>query len=128
MKLSDNATRTFLELETALHKRQIRSSTEALSDLLAEDFTEFGSSGRIFDRSSIIEAVTRESGELEIGVENFTARELASGVVLVSYVSRREVMGHSVRALRSSIWKLTNDRWQMVFHQGTRVPDGSKVP
>jgi hypothetical protein len=85
MKLSDNATRTFLELETALHKRQIRSSTEALSDLLAEDFTEFGSSGRIFDRSSIIEAVTRESGELEIGVENFTARELASGVVLVSY-------------------------------------------
>lgn len=128
MKLSDNATRSFLELETALHKRQIRSSPEALSDLLAEEFTEFGSSGRIFDRSSIIEAVTRESGELAIVVENFAARELASGVVLVSYVSHPDVRGHSVRTLRSSIWKSTNGRWQMVFHQGTRVPDGPKVP
>jgi hypothetical protein len=36
---------------------------------------------------------------------------------------RRDESDHSeVASLRSSLWVIRDGRWQMLFHQGTRVP------
>jgi hypothetical protein len=104
----------FLALETALHKREVRSSAEHLSRLLADDFIEFGSSGRVFSKSAIIQSLSQEEGELSVSVEDFAASELAADVVLVTYLANKQT-------LRSSIWKKIGGRWQMIFHQGTRI-------
>lgn len=109
------------ELETSLHKRRVRNSPEAVSKLLADEFTEFGSSGRIFDKRAIIESLRHEAREQQIAVEEFTLRKLAPSVVLLTY--RSKLAGPQLPGtLRSSIWKLMGGRWQMVFHQGTRIP------
>jgi len=113
MKLPESDTAYFFELETSLHKR----SVESASKLLAEAFTEFGSSGRVWNKASIMEGMQREGPDQPITVESFAARELAPNVVLVTYVSKKDAGS----ALRSSIWQRHGGKWQMIFHQGTRT-------
>jgi len=113
MKLPESDTAYFFELETSLHKR----SVESASRLLAEAFIEFGSSGRVWNKDSIVEGMRREQADQSITVEDFAARELAPDVVLVTYISKKDAGS----ALRSSIWKHHEGKWQMIFHQGTRT-------
>src|SRR5262249_61518516 len=111
----------FFDLEIALHKREVRSSPKAVSELLADEFVEFGSSGTVYDKPAIIEALNNETTDPQITVEEFSVRDLAPDVVLVTYKSK-PAGSQVVTALRSSIWKRIGGRWQMVFHQGTRMP------
>lgn len=125
MKSTEHPRADFFALETSLHKKNIRNSPDAVAALLADNFMEFGSSGRTYTKTTIIELLKGETVDSRVIVENFESRELGPGVVLVTYVSCRPVgiNGKVRRALRSSIWKFQQDRWQMVFHQGTIVPD-----
>ena len=108
-------------LEEELLKNETRKSAERLRKLLAEDFVEFGSSGRIYNREAIVTALAAEpSAELELS--SFEMRELAPDLALVTYRTCR--IGPSCdqrRSLRSSIWKRGDGRWQMLFHQGTPI-------
>lgn len=55
------------ELEEKLLQPAIRRNAELAAPLLAEEFREFGSSGRIFDKQQIIAAMRNEtSGELSM--------------------------------------------------------------
>ncbi len=116
MKFSDRDVEELFELETSLHKKEIRNSPAAVAALLADDFTEFGSSGRVYDKSAIIELLRTEAvaADHKVTVENFAVRALSPDVALVTYLA-------SKRTLRSSIWRLSDSRWEMIFHQGTRV-------
>ena len=118
MKLNQKDAAYFFDLETSLHKSEIRKSPEAAAALLADGFVEFGSSGRIWNKSSIVQSMRGEEPHAqEIIVEDFVARELARDVVLVTYTSRTSTANQPT--LRSSIWKSIAGKWQMVFHQGT---------
>ena len=56
-------------------------------------------------------------------LEDFTATEIAPGVVSVRYVSRSAAGVESKPpALRSSLWCHRGGRWQLLLHQGTRLP------
>lgn len=116
----------FRNLEQKLHRPEVRRSPDAVRALLADDFIEFGSSGRTYDKASIIKALSQEStaeAALVPDVHDFVAREISSGLVLVTYRSSRLLPEGTARTtLRSSIWKLIDGRWQMLFHQGTIVP------
>ncbi|SFN06564.1 hypothetical protein SAMN05192571_11434 [Pleomorphomonas diazotrophica] len=116
----------FRVLELKLHRPEVRRSPDAVRALLADEFIEFGSSGRIYDKASIIEALAGEpaaEAALIPDVLDFAACPIAPDVVLVTYRSSRRPDGAAARTtLRSSIWKLTDGRWQMLFHQGTVVP------
>src|SRR5882757_2441841 len=105
----------FRELETSLHRRAVRNSPEAVAALLADDFVEFGKSGRIYDKHQTIELLRGDDSDLLPEVRNFELRALSRDVVLVTYRSGRA----DLFALRSSIWRLIGGKWRMVFHQGT---------
>jgi hypothetical protein len=106
-------------LEEELLKPEVRKSVDRLSRLLADEFVEFGSSGRIFDKRQIIEALQKEPSDAkkQISLVDFTVRRLAPDVMLVTY--RATLPDMPVSRIRSSIWKLIEGRWQMIFHQGT---------
>jgi hypothetical protein len=84
--------------------------------MLADDFIEFGSSGGVWNKKQVIDGL-QEEVEVVITIENFKALHLATDVVLATYIAINH--GEQSKSLRSSIWKLTGDRWQMIFHQGT---------
>jgi hypothetical protein len=113
---------TLFNLEQTLHNPNTRNSRSELEKLLSDDFVEFGTSGRIYTRKEIITALADEPAS-KIEAENFEACELALGVVLVTYKTKRIASeGKSIEALRSSVWKLFGEQWKMVFHQGTKLP------
>jgi len=109
-------------LEEALHRPEVRTSRKALQTLLAEDFVEFGASGRVYDRQTTIEALLGESGidRGELQTANYALQPISSDAVLLTYEAERLYSDGSKRhVLRSSIWKHDGRKWQMLFHQGT---------
>jgi len=102
-------------LEEQLLRPEVRTSPELVAALLADEFTEIGSSGRVYNKQQIIDRLQRErwSGP-QATVRDFSARLLAADLIFVTYSIIES------QTIRSSIWKLTDGRWQIVFHQGTR--------
>ena len=95
---------------------------EVLSELLAADFIEFGSSDRRYTKGEILDSLAAESG-VHFALSDFTLRSLAPGVALATYQVLRSTAGGEVakRSLRSSIWMMLDGRWPMLVHQGTPV-------
>ena len=112
------------QLEKRLLQPEVRKSTDDLANILAEDFIEFGSSGRIFDKQQVIEGLLH-SPTLRMTLKDFQAKILAPDVVLTTsrVVKHNEPRAEMKYSLRSSIWKFIDGSWQMVFHQGTPTMD-----
>ncbi len=123
LDLSAADAEAFRVLEERLAMPASSESRGTLAVLLAEGFQEFGSSGRVFDTETVLDALLVPGGRPRIQIEDFTATVVAAGVVLVRYVSRRMAgAGRKPPALRSSLWRYRESRWQLVFHQGTWLP------
>ena len=112
-----------LALEQELLSPQVRASDERLDELLAQEFVEFGSSGRIYDKQSIIHALTQPASIDDYQVDDFTVVTESEDTALVTYSCKvHSASGDLVRTSnRSSLWKLLDGRWQMAFHQGTKA-------
>jgi hypothetical protein len=106
------------QLEEALLRPELRTSGQ-FAGLLADDFVEFGSSGRVYDKAAVV-ALLRTETPGSHAMTDFRATLLAPSVALVTYAIRREA-SPPVDTLRSSIWQLRDAGWQLVFHQGTRT-------
>ncbi len=100
--------------EMRLLDPRIRASAEAVNALLHEDFREFGASGRVWDRDSIVPAVSADPGP-PVTVGEMTAVRLAPDVVLLTY----RVTRPAGPSLRSSVWRRDGSGWRLYFHQGT---------
>lgn len=117
----------FRRFEQDLHRFEVRSSRDAVSALLADDFIEFGSSGGVYNKAIVIDALVQEAPADPAAlpdVYDFTVKPITAEAVLVLYRSVRRSDGVTPerQTLRSSIWKLIDGHWQMLFHQGTIVP------
>jgi len=107
------------DLEEKLLTADFRRNREAVAALLAEDFREFGSSGRVWNKQEILDQLETET-RFEAEIEGFQAMELSAGAVLVTYrATLRHAGSKSVSSLRSSVWMRRDNRWQIIFHQGT---------
>lgn len=107
------------EAETALSDPAVRCSRDHVEALLHPDFSETGSSGEVYDRAEMVDMMTMEDPG-EVLILDFKVRRVTDDFALVTYRS----VGMSGReARRSSVWVNTDDRWQLLHHQGTRVPD-----
>ncbi len=105
-----------LGLEQRLLLPDVRASAEALDGLIADEFTEFGSSGQTYTKQDVI-AQLQAAPDFVMTVEDFRVLTLAPDVALATYRTGRSV--------RSSIWRRENGAWRIVFHQGTVIASGS---
>jgi hypothetical protein len=104
------------ELEDRLLTPEVRGSAAALDTLISRDFFEFGSSGQVYDRQTIVAAILADPQPRVPPVTEFRVCALSADVALATYRT-----GGSVR---SSIWRRENDAWRIVFHQGTPTSGG----
>ena len=105
-------------LESAVARRDaalLEGDTRTLSELIADDFLEFGASGRTLTAAEVRNALAAEPAR-DVPMEDFAVARLGAGAALVTYRSR-----DPRHARRSSIWVRRNGRWVMRFHQGTLV-------
>jgi len=125
---------TYIEgLEEFLFDPIERRDVASVASLLAEDFREIGSSGRIYSKLDILAELSSEQ-PVWTTLSDFTCDLVAPGVALVTYKS---ISNHDGRPpsqfIRSSVWVQRpvsafgssgpnrEMRWQMLFHQGTRL-------
>ena len=110
-------------LEERLLTPAVRAAPEELAGLLADDFLEFGGSGRAFDRQEVIAPLQPKE---QFALTEFQVRLLAPTIALAMYrvVRSGKQQGAPQDSLRSSIWRCSAGRWQMVFHQGTPTTRG----
>jgi hypothetical protein len=102
-------------LEIELAREEVRANPNRLAELLHENFSEFGMSGRTYDKEAIVSALPTWE-YLGISFGKITPIELSSEVIMLKYQS---TLG-GIKANRTSIWILDNENWQMLHHQGTK--------
>lgn len=105
-----------VELERAMWADATRSDRAWLDDHLSDSFTEFGWSGRVYERAHILD---EEIGPIDAGLHSFDVRPVGRDAALVTYRSA-EPRG---AGNRSSLWVRHNGRWLLEFHQGTPALD-----
>lgn len=103
-------------LELSLLDVDTRKNINKLNKLIAEEFIEFGSSGKVYTKSAILQHLPIASHR-EFKVSRFNTVELAVNCVLVIY----QLQEKDGKSLRSSIWKKFDSDWKMIFHQGTVI-------
>ncbi len=112
--------------ETALIQAQQEPNPELMSLWLADNFIEFGSSGRMMTKTDALKSL----GTFQIlrwEIQDFNTLLETESVIIVTYMSTfvLNVRGETVvkRALRSSTWHHYDGQWRMVFHQGTPMAE-----
>ncbi len=112
----------FKDLETSLHKKEVRNSHEKVDALIADDFMEFGKSGGVYFKNDTLAGLASEQVDLAIEVSDFLVKELGDSAVLVTYKATMLDSDNvtKVTTLRSSIWQKQNENRRMMFHQGTK--------
>jgi hypothetical protein len=111
------------ELEEKLLQQEVRNSPSLVGELLADDFIEHGSSGKVYTRAQVIKDLEHETRDISIKAQDFIFKELAPEAILLRYktIKTNTETGAEEYAWRSSIWILKYGKWQMQFHQGTRT-------
>jgi len=105
-------------LELRLLEPAVRGNPEAVAELLAPEFTEYGASGQVFDRAAILAALAAEGTKVARRISRFSVRPLGPDAALATCRVKR---ADGFETLRSSVWQRREGRWLMVFHQGTQA-------
>lgn len=104
-------------LEKSLLTLSTRTSIEQLQLLLCEDFIEFSSSGKVYNKEDILKSLPNED-ERNLEMYSVSCKKLSDDSIFITYKLFENCTLHS---LRSSIWIYNHSMkgWQMIFHQGT---------
>ena len=92
-----NITRTFYELECSHLKSEIRTSAKELSNILADGYVEFGSSGRVWKRKDYNNNHVLSPDVFEIS--HFHVDVLSPDCVLTTY----HLMNHTAEKRRFAV-------------------------
>ena len=111
-----------LALEERLFNRSTRRNVAELSQMLADEFVEFGARGVAWDKAEVLESLP-EQQFVQRRLSGFKLTMLAEDVVLATYICTVPGSEGLQGSLRSSIWRQTQGRWLMVFHQGTQIAE-----
>jgi len=118
---SSGAKSAVIELESLLLKDEFRSSKDFLEKILHDDFLEIGASGKTYNKEQAIESLTGEAN-FSSAATDFRFFQIAEGVALLTYHLKTHSPDFgSRRSVRSSIWKLEENNWKLIFHQGSRI-------
>ncbi len=108
-----------LNLERQLILEEVRASADRIAEVLADGCIEYCSSGRIYHYTTGDTFGSGKQANWEI--VDFEAKELAVDIALATYrLLKHDEPNDDMRvSLRSSIWKVEDGKWKMIFHQGT---------
>ncbi|MET8171845.1 nuclear transport factor 2 family protein [Streptomyces clavifer] len=110
-----------IEAELRLLDPVVRVSEELLASMLHPDFREIGTSGRIWDRDTIIGVLTAADAPRPgpLTASRMRGERLAPDLVHLTF----DTESKGLRSHRSSLWRLTGRGWLLYFHQGTPFID-----
>lgn len=113
---------TIKELELSLLTPETRSSREALDKLLADDFTELGTSGNHYTKADILQRLPSNTKEVNYVVTDFSVETPTPDTVVARFTTERTIDGSDkVVSKRASHWRKTEHGWQMFYHEANKI-------
>ena len=106
------------QLEEKLWIEEYRFNLQWMEAVLADDFFEYGRSGRTYTRQECLD-IPKQPIEARLPLKDYKVRKISDDVFQVTYESAVTYNNEVLYGLRSSIWQLQNGRWKLKFHQGT---------
>ena len=92
-----------------------------MQKILAPDFFEFGRSGRTYARKDTLYGSRSHEINAQIPLKDFKVHQITNDVIQITYSSEVSNNNEIERGNRSSIWVKSNEKWQLRFHQGTKI-------
>jgi len=114
---------SFAALEQRILELFAQGDVTQLAQLIRDDFLEFTSRGVQYEKAAILATLTKpQPSAPPYSVRDVRVNMLAAHIALVTYtMSRPDANGTETHSRRGSVWVLTSNRWELVFHQGTPV-------
>lgn len=117
-----------MEFEPLFHRTRVAMSRDEFDAVVDPEFREIGASGARYTRDCVQSVVERrrlrgevnDAAELGWTDDRPALSRIAPDTYLVTY---RLAQAHRVTE-RSSIWRFAENRWSVLFHQGTVVESG----
>lgn len=116
----------FKRLEESLLRQGTRFDRDHLERVLADDFFEFGKSGRVYQRGDIISTPSQPL-EAVILLPNFSMRLLSEDVALVTYDSEIRINDGVERARRGSIFQTASISKSVTAWGVMRLVEAGKI-
>jgi hypothetical protein len=104
------------ELEMELVQPATWRNTARLSELIDDEFEEFGSSGKRYRKQDILNSLPKENN-VQCKLSHFEFKTLSKVCILVKYKSTSPV----TVSLRSSVWVKNSGNWKILHHQATLI-------
>lgn len=119
-----------LALEKLLLKPEVRKSSAKLEELISEDFMEIGVSGQIYGKAEVVSSLPQEVEREFSDPVDFDVTILPDNLILATYrldEINTNKAGESKMSFRSSVWKVDEGRYKLIFHQGFAANDEIKT-
>jgi hypothetical protein len=118
LQLSEEDKLEITRLEEAMWREETRFDLNFQRTRFAQDFFEFGRSGRVYQRQQLF-LNERWKIRATLPLDDLRIRLLDENTAQVTYNSHVEHNGVVEHARRSSIWSREEQGWVIRFHQGT---------
>ena len=120
MGLGREERNTLVALEESLWLAKTRFDPDLMDKTFAENFVEFGRSGRLYERAEMIfERDPNAVIDAVLPLPDYNLELIAPDVALATYTSMVTYGERAERGRRSSIWVKVEGHWKLRFHQGT---------
>lgn len=112
------------QLEISLLSKEAGKNMSDPDKIISDDFLEIGKSGKIWTKQALITSYENKT-EVNITITDFRLKPLSDSILLAIYTAHHtsETYHPVVKTIRSSVWRLSGTGWEIVFHQGTIVPE-----
>lgn len=111
-------------MEPIFHTPAFGATLDEFAQRMAPDYWEIGASGARYDRAFILQHLASappvDAASVGWSTSEYVMRSLSLDTFLLTY---RLQQGDRV-TLRSTLWRRTEQGWQILFHQGTVVSHG----
>lgn len=108
------------KLEPIFHTPAFGKTRAEYENFMDEGYWEVGASGNRYSRREVLDVLEKRGGivvQPSWQTKDFCCRELTPGSYLLTYTL---IQGERITR-RSTLWRITNDGWKILYHQGTLV-------
>lgn len=117
----ERVTRELAAREPIFHRPEFGTSRNDFDRIMADDFWEVGASGKKYSREFVLDTLEQRHKSPvseHLTVSDFVCRPVAVDTYLVTYQLEQDG-GRLSR--RSTLWRLSQEGWKILYHQGTLV-------
>ncbi|MGS3836661.1 DUF4440 domain-containing protein [Staphylococcus pseudintermedius] len=108
-----------IERESKLFSYEFCNNIEHINDILHQDFMEYGTSGRIYNKQQCINFLKDLKTDRNIEIHHASYRELSDNSWILNYISKDN--DNNIVSNRTSIWIKEENTIQLLFYQGTEA-------